>query len=46
MENLSTICSNFSEQTLRLEDFITQNQAKINNLNDQFKKYQQDLLQY
>lgn len=46
MENLSTICSNFSEQTLRLEDFITQNQAKINNLNDQFKKYQQDLLQF
>lgn len=45
MEVLNNICTNFSDQNLKLENFITQNQASFNNLNNQLKKIQHDLLQ-
>jgi len=45
LEVLNNICTNFSDQNLKLENFITQNQTSFNNLNNQLKKIQHDLLQ-
>jgi chromosome segregation ATPase len=46
LDNLKNLCTNLSDQNLKLENFITQNQTSFNNLNNQFKKVQQDILHF
>ena len=45
MENPNNLCANFSDQNLKLENFIIQNKTAFTDLNNQLKNIQQDLLQ-
>lgn len=45
MDNFS-LDTNYSDQILKLEKFVTQNQSSIKNLNNQLNNVQQDLLQF
>ncbi len=46
MDNLKNLCTNFSDQNLKLENFITQNQTSFNNLSNQLKNAVQDILNF
>jgi len=45
LDNFS-LDTNYSDQILKLEKFVTQNQSSIKNLNNQLNNVQQDLLQF
>ncbi|HHV18383.1 MAG TPA: hypothetical protein GXZ27_05935 [Thermoanaerobacterales bacterium] len=46
MDNLKNLCTNFSDQNLKLENIITQNQTSFNNLSNQLKNAVQDILNF
>jgi hypothetical protein len=46
LDNLKNLCTNFSDQNLKLENIITQNQTSFNNLSNQLKNAVQDILNF
>jgi len=46
LEILNNICTNLSDQNLKLINFISQNQESFNDLNTRLKNIQQDLFQF
>jgi hypothetical protein len=46
LDNLKNFCTNFSDQNLKLENFITQNQTSFTNLSNQLKNALQDILNF
>lgn len=46
LDNLKNFCTNFSDQNLKLENFVTQNQTSFTNLSNQLKNALQDILNF
>ncbi|WP_213974168.1 hypothetical protein [Tepidanaerobacter acetatoxydans] len=46
MDDFKNLCSNFSDQTLKFENFIAQNKMNFSNLTNQFKNIHQDILNF
>ncbi|MDD4568549.1 MAG: hypothetical protein PHE70_00250 [Tepidanaerobacteraceae bacterium] len=46
MDNIQSLCANFSGQNLKLENFVEQNQKNFKNLAEQLKSMQQEILSF
>ncbi|AEE90885.1 conserved protein of unknown function [Tepidanaerobacter acetatoxydans Re1] len=46
MDDFKNLCNNFSDQTLKIENFIAQNKMNFSDLTNQFKNTHQDILNF
>ncbi|WP_296971708.1 hypothetical protein [Tepidanaerobacter sp. EBM-38] len=46
MDDFKNLCNNFSDQTLKFENFIAQNKMNFSDLTNQFKNIHQDILNF
>ncbi len=46
MDDFKNLCNNFSDQTLKFENFIAQNRMNFSDLTNQFKNIHQDILNF
>jgi len=46
LDDFKNLCNNFSDQTLKFENFIAQNKMNFSDLTNQFKNIHQDILNF